>query len=81
MVVYKGKAFAAIIDDVWRGRVGHDPVAIFIHTGGLPMLSNVAAQIAPAVTENTEWKTTGLFVGALLGGNDTDPSVAPLRDT
>lgn len=49
--VYTGKAFAAIIDDVRRGRLGDGEVAVFIHTGGLPLLFNVADQIAPAVME------------------------------
>jgi 1-aminocyclopropane-1-carboxylate deaminase/D-cysteine desulfhydrase-like pyridoxal-dependent ACC family enzyme len=38
--VYTGKAFAAIIDDVRAGRLGPDDVAVFIHTGGLPLLFN-----------------------------------------
>ena len=43
--VYTGKAFAAIIDDVRQGRLGPADAAVFIHTGGLPLLFNVADQL------------------------------------
>ncbi len=49
--VYTGKAFAAIIDDVRRGCLRDGDVAVFIHTGGLPLLFNVADQIAPVVLD------------------------------
>jgi 1-aminocyclopropane-1-carboxylate deaminase/D-cysteine desulfhydrase-like pyridoxal-dependent ACC family enzyme len=47
--VYTAKAFAAIIDDVRRGRLGRGDTAVFVHTGGLPLLFNLAEQIAPLV--------------------------------
>lgn len=52
--VYTGKAFAAIIDDVRRGKLGAEDTAVYIHTGGLPLLFNVAEQISPLVTARKE---------------------------
>jgi 1-aminocyclopropane-1-carboxylate deaminase/D-cysteine desulfhydrase-like pyridoxal-dependent ACC family enzyme len=54
--VYTGKAFAAIVDDTRRGRLGPDDVAVYLHTGGLPLLFNLAEQIAPLVTDETDVK-------------------------
>jgi len=48
--VYTGKAFAAIVDDVRQGRLGLEDTAVYIHTGGLPLLFNVADQISSALT-------------------------------
>jgi D-cysteine desulfhydrase/L-cysteate sulfo-lyase len=50
--VYTGKAFAAIIDDIRRGRLGPDDVAVYIHTGGLPLMFNLAEHVAPVVTRD-----------------------------
>mgnify|MGYP005852880001 CR=1 FL=1 len=47
--VYTAKAFAAIIDDVRCGQLGRDDTAVFVHTGGLPLLFNLAERIAPLV--------------------------------
>lgn len=59
--VYTGKAFAAVIDDARRGRLGPRDVAVYIHTGGLPLMFNLADRVwsalhasAPAIaTEGT----------------------------
>jgi 1-aminocyclopropane-1-carboxylate deaminase/D-cysteine desulfhydrase-like pyridoxal-dependent ACC family enzyme len=40
--VYTGKAFAAVIDDTRTGRLGPNDIAVFFHTGGLPLLFNNA---------------------------------------
>jgi 1-aminocyclopropane-1-carboxylate deaminase/D-cysteine desulfhydrase-like pyridoxal-dependent ACC family enzyme len=40
--VYTGKAFAAVIDDIRTGRLTRDDTAVYIHTGGLPLLFNTA---------------------------------------
>ncbi len=47
--VYTGKAFAALIDDARRGRLTPDDVAVFVHTGGLPLMFNLAEQVAAAL--------------------------------
>lgn len=47
--VYTGKAFAALIDDARRGRLGRDDVAVYIHTGGLPLMFNLADQVWSAL--------------------------------
>jgi 1-aminocyclopropane-1-carboxylate deaminase/D-cysteine desulfhydrase-like pyridoxal-dependent ACC family enzyme len=36
--VYTGKAMAALIDHIRRGRIGKNEVVIFLHTGGTPAL-------------------------------------------
>lgn len=40
--IYTGKAFAAVIDDIRAGRLTRDDTAVYIHTGGLPLLFNTA---------------------------------------
>lgn len=47
--VYTGKAFAALVDDVRGGRVPANGTAVFIHTGGLPLIFQQAARFAGAV--------------------------------
>jgi D-cysteine desulfhydrase/L-cysteate sulfo-lyase len=44
--VYTGKAMAALIDDVRRGRVGSDPI-LFWHTGGSPGLFAYRQEVTP----------------------------------
>jgi 1-aminocyclopropane-1-carboxylate deaminase/D-cysteine desulfhydrase-like pyridoxal-dependent ACC family enzyme len=36
--VYTGKAFSGLIGEVRAGNIGKDDVAVFIHTGGLPII-------------------------------------------
>ena len=36
--VYTGKTMAALIDQVWMGRISRDESVAFVHTGGLPAL-------------------------------------------
>ena len=43
--VYTSKAFAALIDDARTGRTGPEDTAVFIHTGGLPLLFSLAAKL------------------------------------
>ena len=43
--VYTSKAFAALIDDARTGRTGPGDTAVFIHTGGLPLLFNLAREL------------------------------------
>jgi 1-aminocyclopropane-1-carboxylate deaminase/D-cysteine desulfhydrase-like pyridoxal-dependent ACC family enzyme len=43
--VYTGKAFAAVLDDIRSGRLARDDTAVYIHTGGLPLLFNTAAYL------------------------------------
>ena len=45
--VYTGKAFAALLDDARRGRLGSGDTAVYVHTGGLPLLFNLADQLGP----------------------------------
>jgi 1-aminocyclopropane-1-carboxylate deaminase/D-cysteine desulfhydrase-like pyridoxal-dependent ACC family enzyme len=52
--VYTGKAFSALIDDVRRGRLGADDVGVYVHTGGLPLMFNLADQIGPALTRKDD---------------------------
>lgn len=47
--VYTGKAFAALIDDARQGRIGKDDVAVFFHTGGLPLLFNLSESLGALV--------------------------------
>ena len=47
--VYTGKGFAALIDDVRRGRTGPGDTSVFFHTGGLPLLFNLAGELGPLV--------------------------------
>ena len=43
---YTGKAMAALIADVRRGRFSQDDVLVFVHTGGIPMLFENAEQVS-----------------------------------
>jgi D-cysteine desulfhydrase/L-cysteate sulfo-lyase len=52
--VYTGKAFAAVIADARAGRLTHDDVAVYMHTGGLPLLFNTAEQVWEALGLRTE---------------------------
>jgi 1-aminocyclopropane-1-carboxylate deaminase/D-cysteine desulfhydrase-like pyridoxal-dependent ACC family enzyme len=36
--VYTGKAFSGLIGEARAGRLGRDDVAVFVHTGGLPII-------------------------------------------
>ncbi|MGH2368983.1 MAG: pyridoxal-phosphate dependent enzyme, partial [Chloroflexota bacterium] len=36
--VYTGKAFSGLVGEVRAGNVGKDDVAVFVHTGGLPII-------------------------------------------
>lgn len=36
--VYTAKAFSALIDQVRRGAIGRDETAVFVHSGGLPIV-------------------------------------------
>ena len=36
--VYTGKAFSGLVGEVRAGRVAKDDVAVFVHTGGLPII-------------------------------------------
>ena len=36
--VYTGKAFSGLVGQVRAGQVGPDEVAVFVHTGGLPII-------------------------------------------
>ncbi len=47
--VYTAKGFAALIDDVRRGRTGPGDISVFFHTGGLPLLFNLAAELGSLV--------------------------------
>jgi 1-aminocyclopropane-1-carboxylate deaminase/D-cysteine desulfhydrase-like pyridoxal-dependent ACC family enzyme len=47
--VYTGKAFAGLIDDARRGRLTSADTAVFVHTGGLPLMFDLAEQIGPAL--------------------------------
>jgi D-cysteine desulfhydrase/L-cysteate sulfo-lyase len=44
--VYTAKAFAALVDDVRERRLGDDEVAVFVHTGGLPLIFQHAGHLA-----------------------------------
>ncbi len=43
--VYTSKAFAALMDDARTGRTGSGDVAVFVHTGGLPLIFNLAREL------------------------------------
>jgi 1-aminocyclopropane-1-carboxylate deaminase/D-cysteine desulfhydrase-like pyridoxal-dependent ACC family enzyme len=43
---YTGKAMAALIADVRRGRFSEDDVLVFVHTGGIPMLFEAAEEVS-----------------------------------
>ncbi|HLH74229.1 MAG TPA: pyridoxal-phosphate dependent enzyme [Chloroflexota bacterium] len=43
--VYTSKAFAAIIDDTRQGRLTAADTAVYVHTGGLPLMFNLADQL------------------------------------
>ena len=45
--VYTSKAFAAVVDDARKGRLGPGDTAVYIHTGGLPLMFSLADQIGP----------------------------------
>lgn len=47
--VYTAKAFAALIDDARHGRLGRDDVAVYVHTGGLPLIFEQADQLGAAL--------------------------------
>ena len=47
--VYTAKGFAALIDDVRLGRTGPGDVSVFFHTGGLPLLFNLAGELGSLV--------------------------------
>jgi 1-aminocyclopropane-1-carboxylate deaminase/D-cysteine desulfhydrase-like pyridoxal-dependent ACC family enzyme len=47
--VYTGKAFAALVADARRGHLTPADVAVFVHTGGLPLMFNLADELAPAL--------------------------------
>ena len=51
--VYTGKAFAAVIADARAGRLGRDDVAVYVHTGGLPLLFNAADAVWAALAPPT----------------------------
>ena len=43
---YTGKSMAALINDVQRGRFSNEDNIVFIHTGGIPILFEVAHELA-----------------------------------
>lgn len=43
--VYTGKAFAGMFADIRSGQIGGDETVVFVHTGGLPLIFNRAAEI------------------------------------
>ena len=47
--VYTAKGFAALIDDVRQGRTGPGDISVFFHTGGLPLLFNLAGELGSLV--------------------------------
>jgi 1-aminocyclopropane-1-carboxylate deaminase/D-cysteine desulfhydrase-like pyridoxal-dependent ACC family enzyme len=36
--VYTGKAFSGLVGEARGGRLGRDDLAVFVHTGGLPII-------------------------------------------
>ena len=44
--VYTGKALAGMFGDIRQGRIGRDETVVFVHTGGLPLIFNRAAEIS-----------------------------------
>jgi D-cysteine desulfhydrase/L-cysteate sulfo-lyase len=47
--VYTAKAFAALIADARAGRLTPADTAVFVHTGGLPLIFNLADELGPAL--------------------------------
>ena len=47
--VYTAKAFAALIGDARSGRLTPADTAVFVHTGGLPLIFNLAEELGPAL--------------------------------
>jgi L-cysteate sulfo-lyase len=44
--IYTGKAFAALVGDIKRGRLTAGERVVFVHTGGLPLLFSYAQELA-----------------------------------
>jgi len=47
--VYTAKALSALIDQVRRGAIGRDETAVFVHSGGLPIVFAYSEEVLPAM--------------------------------
>ena len=48
--VYTGKAVAGLVDDVRKGRIGPSDTAVYVHTGGLPLIFDHNADVLPILS-------------------------------